>query len=368
MMTTKNLVIVGASLLSLNSFAVVCTSQMTNSYGQVVREINMSGVDSREACKEAMKACRLALRQMQRNAQMNAGDCQSLGVGPSYPGNNDYPDNPGTYSYEVAQIKRVLQTGGWRARQSAVSDLKNYPSLEALKLAIKTVADNDSDVRAAALSSVYSLSDSVVVTAYPQDVLNELTPLTKNSNWKVRLLAVKAMAKMQSAIGVLVFIDLKGDLDSDVRAAATSALNKSIQAQDLKEVVRDLKSKISYLLKDSNWNTRLAAVKILGKAQIRSSVNDVVMATGDNDSDVRSAAKMALNEILSLRTYENLRLNKINELKNIYNSSYSWNVRISAVKALGATLNPVVKNILYKALDDSDSDVRNEARVQLRKF
>ena len=367
MMTTKNLVIVGASLLSLNSFAVVCTSQMTNSYGQVVREINMSGVDSREACKEAMKACRLTLRQMQRNGQMHGGDCQSLGTGSSYPDDN-YPDNSGSYSYEVAQIKRILQSGGWRARQGAVSDLKNYPSLEALKLAIKTVSDNDSDVRAAAEISIYSLSNSVVPSAYPQDVLSELTVLTKNSNWKVRLLTVKAMAKMQSAKAVLVFIDLKGDLDSDVRAAAASALNKSIQAYDLKEVVRDLKSEVSYLLKDSNWNTRLAAVKILGKAQIRSSVDDVVMATGDNDSDVRSAAKLALSEILSLRSYESLNLNKINDLKNIYNSSYNWSVRISAIKALGATFNPVVKNTLYKALDDSDSDVRGQARVELRKF
>jgi HEAT repeat protein len=380
-MNTKVLVVMGMSLLgTVNVKAnVLCQADMLDESQMLVQNFVVEADLEREACKQAMKGCRFTLRKLQKQGLMMGGTCQKIGLVDVAPppvdddlssDDMDVPvgDQYGQFQYELDDLQYALSSSSWRTRLYAVKELANYPTLRALKMAIEHMADSDYDVRVAASKSVNTLKVQVIQMSHPLEVIARLEPLTKSSSWKKRLAAVKTLSQIQSAQTILVMIKMVGDSDYDVRVAAVNGLNKAMSFSDLKKVARTSKRELVDLLSSSSWKTRLNALKVLTKAKVRSTIVSVVKGTADSDYDVRVQAVKALNALTNARNYTGLSYGKINKLKDLYNTSSSWKVRMNTLKALGATLNPSVKLTLMMALDDSDYDVRVTATQELRKF
>jgi HEAT repeat protein len=375
MLSTKTLFLLGTTLMTMSAQAVVCQVDMVRGNGRVIQPFTSHGLDQREACKEAQKACRLDLRQRQRNGSNIQASCQLVGVintGPLPPMPNPGPTpnpNPyppvGNYDYELDGIAQVLSSGGWRARQHAVADLVRYPSPRAIAMAVKALNDNDSDVKNAASRSVNELINLIDMNYDSIPVMQAVAPLLKNGGWKQRQAAAKVLGAVYTAEAVIPLIDALNDNDSDVKNMAQSSINKVIGNPDLKQVVRQNKQAFAQLAKSGGWKQRQQTIKVLGVAQVPRTIAIVVEATGDNDSDVSRAATNAMNSIVQARNYSSVNMNTIAKLDELYRTK-GWKVRMNAVTALGATYNPAARPTVLRALDDNDSDVRRAAQNALR--
>lgn len=367
-MLSKKLILLGTTLVSMSAQAVVCEVDMIRRNGNLIQPFTAQGISEREACREAQKACRLDLRLRQRAGRDINASCQMVGVINTNP-NPPIPNPPippvGNYDYELDRLSRVLSNGSWRARQQAATDLVRYPSARAIAMAVKTLNDGDSDVRNAANRSINELINIVDMNYESIPVMQAVTPLLKNGGWKQRQAAAKVLGAVFTAEAVIPLIDALNDGDSDVRNTAQRSINQVTSNQDLKQVVRQNKQAFARLTTSGGWKQRQAAVKVLGTAQVPRTIAIVVAAIGDGDSDVRNAATNAMNSIVSSRNYTRVGMNIIADLENLYRTS-GWRVRMSAIKALGATYNPAARPVVLDALDDGDSDVRRAAQNALR--
>lgn len=371
----KVLLLLGTSFIGLSAQAVVCEVNMVRGNGNLIQPFRANGIDQRISCRDAQKACRLDLRQRQRDGRNMQATCELVGVIntgplPPIPGPTPNP-NPGplppmgNYDYQLDGIAQVLSSGGWRARQHAVQDLTRYPSARAIAMAVKVLNDNDSDVRSSATRAVNELINLVDMSYESIEVMQTVTPLLTSGGWKQRQAAAKVLGSVMTAEAVIPLLSALNDNDSDVRSSVQQSINKLMGEPDLKKVVRKNKQNFTSLAKSGGWKQRQATVKVLGVAQVPRTITIVVAATGDNDSDVRSAATNAMKSIFQARNYTNVNMNVISKLDELYRTG-GWKVRMNAVKALGATYNPAARNTVLRALDDNDSDVRNAARVALR--
>lgn len=373
MSTTKNLLVLATSLLSLNASALVCETQMIANNGNIVQSFLGEGVDTQNACRESRKDCSLELRLSQREGRRLQAKCVLIGIvddysgptGPSYPA----PPAPaqGHGNRELNQLEDTLQTGGWRARQYAAVELGKFASVRALELAIDATGDTDSDVRAAATTSVNQIINNIDFSYDSVAVMQSITPMLKNGTWTKRKTAAKILGMVQTAQAIIPLIDAMGDTDSDVRSAVANSLNQLMHEPDLKQVVKDNLDIIETFAKTGSWQQKQKAMQVIEVAAINKTIVLAVEKTGDSDSDVRAAAKKAMNAIFSNNNYLRLSKNVINQLESLYRN-YSWQVRQAAIIALGETRNPYAKSVVLDALDDSDSDVRNAAKKALRKL
>lgn len=373
MLSAKNLLIIGTSLMAMSAQAVVCEVDMVRGNGNLIQPFQSQGFDKREACKEAQKACRLDLRQRQRAGRNMQASCQLVGVidqGPG-PGPGPIPNpNPGpmppmgNYDYQLDGIQQVLSSGGWRARQHAVQDLVRYPSARAIAMAVKALNDNDGDVRISAQRSLNELINIVDMSYESIEVIQTVTPLLTSGSWRQRQAAAKTLGSVMSAEAIIPLVSAMNDNDGDVRNEAQKGINKLMNESDLKRVVRKNKQAFATLTNSGGWRQRLNAVKVLGAAKVPRTIAIVVKAVGDNDGDVRNTAVKAIKSITNAQNYPNVNMRVIDELSQLSRSG-GWRVRMQAVNALGKTFNPAARPAVLRALDDNDGDVRNAARRAL---
>lgn len=372
MSTTRNLLLMGTTLLSLNAQALVCETQMVTKNGKLIDIFQGVGPTKMEACRESRRECALTLRNLQRNGQRQQAKCELVGVVDDHspipgPGPGPGPMPPSHDDYALDDLENTLRTGGWRARQYAAIELGKFASVRALELAIDASGDSDSDVRSAASKSVNQIINNIDFSYNSIAIIQSVSPMLKSGSWKKRQTAAIVLGKVQTAEGLIPLIDAMGDSDSDVRSAVAQSINMLKNERDLKQVVKQNLDIIANFASTGSWKKRQTAVQILGQASIPKTISIVVSKMGDSDSDVRSAAVQAFNSIVSAPNFTRVGKRVIEELESLYRSS-GWKTRQYAVIALGETMNPYAKPVVLDALDDSDSDVRQAARQAIRKL
>ncbi len=384
MIKAKSLIVFTTAFISMNSFALVCQTDMVRANGNIIDSFYGEGFSEQEACKEARKECSKALRLGDRAGQFPNAQCVLIGVVGSggttnplpnptpiptpVPTPNPYPTQPhGQFDYQLDQIERDISTGGWQRRRYAVEELTKYPAPRAISIAIKAMGDSDSDVRNSASRVLNELPRLMDLSYNALEILNLVTPTLKNGGWMARQAAAKLIGKLQTAQGIIPLLSSMGDSDSDVRTASYNSLNTLKQSYDFQEVMRSNKHVMEQILGSSTWTARQMVVRLIGESQVNRYIDTVVAAMGDSDSDVRTAAYNAIRKITQSRNYTNLSINLINKLGQ-YSQGGSWMVRQQAVFALGETRNYAARNFVIRALDDNDSDVRTAARNALNKI
>lgn len=379
MLKSKALMIFSTAVMSVGAQAVVCQADMVRQSGQVIQNFFGEGFDEAESCKEARKECSKELRLSQRSGANRNASCVLVGVVNTQPAPNPYPNptpnpypNPGNgqygqYDYQLNEIEMLLSSTNWRARQMAAQDLTRYPSARALAIGIKAIADSDSDVRNSAINSVNQIVNMLDMYRESISVIKEMTPTLTRGTWQQRQMSAKILGQVTTAEAIIPLISAVGDSDSDVRNTAANSVNALLNSQDLKQVVMSNKLNMETLVTAVSWQVRQLAVKVIRIAATPRLIAIVVRATGDSDSDVRNEAIQAVKSLTQERNYTNLPMNIINELEDLYRSN-SWQVRVQVIFALGETRNYMARNTIIRALDDSDSDVRNAARAALNKI
>jgi hypothetical protein len=369
----------GTALLlatSVNAYAIVCEAQMVTRNGNTIESFLGSGTTERAACLRSRRECRVELNQLQNNGRRMGADCIKVGVvgdgrveeptpRPRDPREPREPRRPRGGNYELDNIEQTIATGGWQARQYAVRDLVQYPSVRAMMIALKAMGDNDSDVRNAAQISVNQIAQMVDLQYEAYELTQALPKLMSKSGWKVRQQGAKIMGMLGTANAILPLIKFASDSDSDVRNAAKASIKTLSNSYDLPQVVKQNLPEIAQIVQTSGWSARQQMMKLLGKAKVVKSLFLVVKSTGDNDSDVRNSAVKAMKNIISGYEVQYAGQGLINKMEDLFRSG-GWNVRMNAIKVLGATKNPNARHIIYDALDDSDSDVRAAAKKALR--
>jgi hypothetical protein len=369
MIKTKTLLALTTTLISMNSFALICQTNMVRGNGSLINSFFGEGISETDACRESRKQCRLTIRRAQRNGQYSNADCILVGLVES---ENPRPEPtptpyPVDYSYELDQIQRDYNQGGWRLRQAVIVDLTRFPSPRALKMALTALEDNDSDVRAAAKNVVNQLITLMNLDYDSAIILNKISSLLDSSSWLVRQQTAIVIGKLTTSEGIITLLGSLNDSDSDVRSAIRNSIGKLSLSYDFKDMMRRNQQDLKRLSKSSAWATRQVTVKLIGKSQIKRLITIAVKLAGDSDSDVRIAAKNAVRSITSNRNFTSLSINMVDKLGNLSSAS-AWQVRQQAVFALGETRNYSARTYVLRALDDSDSDVRNAARVALSKI
>jgi HEAT repeat protein len=373
MFKTKTLVAFTSAFISMNSFALVCQTNMVRGNGSLIDSFFGEGISETDACRESRKQCRLTVRRAQRNGQLTNADCILIGVvgnGNPIPDPTPIPDpvpNPGNFSYELDQIEREYNQGGWRVRQTVIGDLTRFPSPRAIKIALKALKDNDSDVRRTAGNVVNQLPSLMNLDYDSIEILASITPLLNSSAWLVRQKTAVVMGKLPTAEGIIPLLGSLNDSDSDVRNSVKNSITKLSRNYDFKDMMRRNVEALKRLSNSGSWLTRQLTVKLVGESQIKRLVVIAVKLAGDSDSDVRNAASKAVRSITSSRGFDRVGLNTIEKLGSLSRAS-SWNTRVQAVYALGETRNYAARTYVLRALDDNDSDVRNAARIALNKI
>jgi len=110
-----------------------------------------------------------------------------------------------------------------------------------------------------------------------------LIPLAQKGSKDVRVAAIKAMVQAPAGTAVPVLENLMADADTDVSAAAKSAIGAiEVKAADDAAVAK---------LKSSSASDRLAAIEMISGRSIKSSIPDLIKLAGsDSDAKVRQAA------------------------------------------------------------------------------
>jgi HEAT repeat protein len=373
MFKTKTLLTLTTAFISMNSFALVCQTNMVRGNGSLIESYFGEGVSEAIACRESRKQCRLTIRQGQRNGQLTNADCILIGVvGEGNPIPDPIPTpvptpTRGNYSYELDQIQADYNQGGWRVRQAVIADLKRFPAPRALKIALKALQDSDNDVRNTARNVVNQLTNLIDLNYEAIVILEKVVPLLNSNAWLVRQQVAIVIGKLPTAQGIIPLLGSLNDSDNDVRNAVRAALNKASNSYDFKSVMRANQKALKSLAKSNSWATRQATAKVVGKSQIKSLITVLVKLAGDSDSDVRNAARAAINSLISSTNFTQVGINTIDNLGKLTKAS-SWITRQQAVYALGETRNYAARSYVLRALDDRDSDVRNAARTALNKI
>ncbi len=122
--------------------------------------------------------------------------------------------------------------------------------------------------------------------AYSEISVDDLMTRLKSEDWTVRIVAVRALGRLDIGAPVELLASALDDEDESVRAAAVHALGNAGAQAPLHRLVE--------ALSDSDWHVRETAVLALGKQGER--IPDEVLKTALHDTDhlVKEAARLAL--------------------------------------------------------------------------
>ena len=332
MIKTKSLVVLTTAFISMNSFALVCQTDMLRGNGNIINAYFGEGFSEQEACKEARKECSKALRLGQRSGQFQNANCVLVGLVGSTnpipdptpipdPVPNPYPTPSGQYDYQLNQIERDYDNGGWQRRQAAIAELTRFPAPRALSIALRAMGDSDSDVRSTAGRVLRDLPRQMDLAYQAIEILDIVTPTLRSSSWIVRQASAKIIGQLQTAQGIIPLLGSLSDSDSDVRSAASTSINIIKQSQDFIQVMRSNKNVFEQILSSGGWITRQMVVRLMGESRINRYIDTVVAAMADSDSDVRSAANIAIRSITQSGNFTNLNINLIDKLGQLSRAS-----------------------------------------------
>lgn len=377
------LIVLSTALSSASAFAVNCQSNMVTRGGSLAQEFIGSGRTEQAACRAALRSCNQTLNNLERQVARTLS-CETIGVvsdrtvaRPSR-GQTTIPTpsptptptrprqtvpTPSRYS-ELDMLANTLEHGGSSARKMAAQELADFDTPDALVLAIETLSDSDYYVRVAASNSKTSILSKMDMSYYSFEVLDLLAPMLDASSSNIRKAAAEILGATGEQIAIMELLPHSADSDYYVRVAISNSLNTLMQLPQMKKLVRENINELENLGMKGSTTVRKKVATLLAKAAVPKTIDLAVEMTGDSDYYVRVEAASAMTEIMQANNYPNLGMNKINQLERIFHSSGST-VRKNVIKALAATHNPIVKPLLYEALDDSDYYVRVAAKEAL---
>ncbi len=375
------LIVLSTALSSASAFAVNCQSNMVTRGGSLAQEFIGSGRTEQAACRAALRSCNQTLNNLERQVARTLS-CETVGVvsdrtiaRPSRGQTTTptpYPTptrprqtipTPSRYS-ELDILANTLEHGGSSARKMAAQQLADFDTPDALLLAIETLSDSDYYVRVAASNSKTSILNKMNMSYYSLEVLDLLGPMLNASSSNIRKAAAEVLGATGEQMAIMELLPHSADSDYYVRVAISNSLNTLMQLPQMKKLVRENINELENLGMKGSTTVRKKVATLLAKAAVPKTIDLAVEMTGDSDYYVRVEASSAMTEIMQANNYPNLGMNKINQLERIFHSSGST-VRKNVIKALAATHNPIVKPLLYEALDDSDYYVRVAAKEAL---
>ena len=107
-----------------------------------------------------------------------------------------------------------------------------------------------------------------------------------SDDWQVRIAAVRALGKLDTAASVALIVSALDDQDGSVRAAAVHVLGNLGKQAPFDRLVA--------ALHDADWHVRETAVLALGKQGQRVPHEVLMTALHDTDESVREATRLAL--------------------------------------------------------------------------
>ncbi len=116
--------------------------------------------------------------------------------------------------------------------------------------------------------------------------VDDLIAKLQSDRWEERVVAVRALGKLETAVPVGMFSSARHDEDATVRAATVHVLGNMGSRTPLTWLVE--------ALQDSDWHVREVAALALGKQGERVPGEVLMTALHDKDGSVREAARFAL--------------------------------------------------------------------------
>ncbi|MDD4161245.1 MAG: HEAT repeat domain-containing protein [Methanothrix sp.] len=250
-----------------------------------------------------------------------------------------------------------------RAALTALGDNKNpmamYPLIQALK-------DDDPGIRADAASALNSYNDP--------DVTDALIQALKDKDGLVRKSAASSLDSDKDDRAMDHLIEVLNDRDEDVRESAVLSLMYTKNEKAVEPLIRSLN--------DTDYVVRKYAAEGLGYARDARATESLIKALNDSRTEVQWEASLALGKIGDVRAVGPLIQFLDSKNKGHINFPYMFciyykfgsvyfqgdtDVRSAAALALGDFRDLRASDCLTRAAKDSDENVRKTAEMGLKK-
>ncbi len=293
----------------------------------------------------------------------------------------------------VPMLVEALSYRDWRVRQGAAQafgKIDEAAAEQAVPMLVVALADPDPDVRQAVGETLEKLNGAVTVPM--------LVAALSSGRWRVRLEATRTLSRIDRAAAkqaVPMLVELLSHEEWQVRVRAAHALGEADDAA-AKQAAPMLVEALSH----GEWQIRQEAAQALG--EINEAIADapafsaLVAAVDDDDSDVRRAAREALDKLdgamaipvlVEALSHEEsrVRMEAARMLARVDRAAVEqavpmliealsrgrWRVRQGAAETLGeideAAAEQAVPTLVL-ALGDPTPDVRQAAKETLEKF
>lgn len=258
-------------------------------------------------------------------------------------------------------------------RKETAEALGFIGDVKAIRPLIQALKDDDDRVQKESMKALIKIGVPSI---------DALAKVLNDRNNQVRKHAVQALGEIKDARAVESLIQVLTDSDVDVLGDAVSALEKIgiASVEPLIQALKDRDSQIRKLavvalgeirdtravepliqvLSDDDSNVRGEAADALSKIRDTKAVEPLIRVLRDNDSNVRCKAALALGEIRDAKASKPL----IHALLNDKDSE----VRKNAAMALGEIKDPIASEPLIQAFADTDYQVRKNAAMSLEKI
>jgi len=168
-----------------------------------------------------------------------------------------------------------------------------------------------------------------------------------SDDWEVRVAAVRALGKLDTAASIALIVSALDDQDGSVRAAAVHVLGNLGKQAPFDQLVA--------ALHDADWHVRESAVLALGKQGQRVPHEVLLTALHDTDGSVQEAARLAL-QWRSTEDRTSASYGQLREQKTMQHNGYDTPLSNSEES------RTPFETIPYDALDGSFEGTRNSER------
>jgi HEAT repeat protein len=140
------------------------------------------------------------------------------------------------------------------------------------------------------------LTPELLVDGFELSV-DDLMAKLRSASWEERVVAVRALGKLEHAVPIGMFASVRHDEDATVRAATVHVLGNMGEGTPLSWLVE--------ALQDADWHVREVALLALGKQGSRVPGEVLMTALHDRDSSVREDDRFVLqwNYLNEKRSY-----------------------------------------------------------------
>lgn len=197
----------------------------------------------------------------------------------------------------ISLVAPSLRSGSWTKRQAAADVLGKVDTAEGIIPLIGAMSDSDRDVRNAAKNSLRVLKSAYDLKQVVRRNKRDFANLIKDGTWTGRQAAVEVLGAAQVSRTIDIAVKAAGDSDNDVRSSAISAIRSITSSRSYMNIGSDMINKLGKLTRKGGWVQRQQAVFALGETRNYEARSFVIRALDDSDTDVRAAARAALNKI-----------------------------------------------------------------------